>query len=453
MARWGDLPSDIVTQILARLPAAAVQRFRVVCSTWRDIIDGGDLGPDADGQFIVMWRRYRRRRPAMPLYFIRRNFSLGRQGPEHQGIARVGLHALDLAAREAVPLLHFADVAAPEEAEVGVFALDLDGDMANPGSAFFVEASCDGVLLLSYEDRFYLCNPATALWASLPTIDHDQVIVGFYAREPPGSGAAREYSVIYVVKSQGSDASYWIRELRALLDDAVYEIGTPMSLGWDPQLLSLLLAPLPPARQAPPILVRSILYWAPKDMSHSAIVLFDTVSENFSLITAPTHISRGFQLLDVNGVIAISAINLTRTSIEIWVRQDHEKEPWGLRFTVDLPERTLTDDFGYDPFRRPFVYFIGQEVHILLPCLYSILHWRNGAVRQLYQYVRPHHWAIMTPHIFEESLEINTFLLAPHFNDDDDHKPPFKPAAGLEEQESGWPSQVSTRRAVVLLLL
>ncbi|OEL35622.1 hypothetical protein BAE44_0003363 [Dichanthelium oligosanthes] len=62
MAAVSSIPDDLIHDILARLPATAVPRFRAVCKQWRALID--------DHRFPISHHRHR---PPMPLLCLRRD--------------------------------------------------------------------------------------------------------------------------------------------------------------------------------------------------------------------------------------------------------------------------------------------------------------------------------------------------------------------------------------------
>lgn len=317
---------------------------------------------------------------------------------------------------------------------------DADAAIVDPEDMLFmVEGSCDGILLLSYLDRLYVCNPCTRHWARLPPIHPNDVIVAFYARGPPGDG--REYRVLYHTGALLNYRTYWIRVLAAPEQHAVTPIGRRTSPAM-PQALALaldgvLLAGLP-WPLVPPIMVHGSLHWLPlyasRKLYNYKMVAFDTAVEEFRWISSPpaltdpkSNIEAGFllinaiQLVEIEGMLAMAIIDhRPGTMIHVWVLHDYVNEAWVQRYKINLLAPAITANNDYDPLRYAPLYVVSQALHVLVPCPYALLQCdASGAVLQYHR--RPHHWTICTGHLFEESFVLPAFLSA----QGNDIEPPF----------------------------
>ena len=133
------LPEELVVwEILVRLPAKALLRCRAVCRSWLRLIT-------SDPDFL---RAHHLRQPSLPLVFFHNHISF-----YSRYLVDAAVDAFDLrrSPAERQPVLRFNDY--------------------NHHRHFEVRASCDGLLLLSLSDGcFYICNPATRQWTTLPAL-------------------------------------------------------------------------------------------------------------------------------------------------------------------------------------------------------------------------------------------------------------------------------------------
>ncbi|XBI25197.1 hypothetical protein VPH35_050171 [Triticum aestivum] len=144
------LPEEIIVwEILVRLPPQSLLRCRAVCRAWRSVT--------SKRRFLLA---HHARQPALPIF--------------HGSDEIFGVHYHNIRVFD-----HRADGG------------DLD-TVARFDDAFDLEASCDGLLVLSKFDdaddscAFSVCNPATREHASLwwPSSDFD--ILGMYQHRPTG---------------------------------------------------------------------------------------------------------------------------------------------------------------------------------------------------------------------------------------------------------------------------
>ncbi|OEL15031.1 hypothetical protein BAE44_0023950 [Dichanthelium oligosanthes] len=145
-----DLPEDIHTEILLRLPAKSVLRFRSVCKAWCRIT--------TDPYFLAAHARLR---PAGVLLCTYLNSTGCRNRPLGCAIDVV-LDLLLVSGEQAGRrrLVHYHKC----------LTTTTDPLQWWPPHCLLL-GSCDGILLLEKEGGFYLlCNPVTRQWAELPRL-------------------------------------------------------------------------------------------------------------------------------------------------------------------------------------------------------------------------------------------------------------------------------------------
>ncbi|XBI89347.1 hypothetical protein VPH35_027170 [Triticum aestivum] len=164
------LDEGLVAEVLARLPAKCVLRFRAVCKEWLRIIDS-----------TAFLAAHARCRPLELLVYTRREAQV--VGPD--GLPQPATE-LDL---DAVAVPAHRPPAATRRT-VATFPDSFDGGLNLYCSLL---ASCDGLLLIRDAARQYLVfNPATWQWSDLPRLAVQQggravpQESGFYFHQPSG---------------------------------------------------------------------------------------------------------------------------------------------------------------------------------------------------------------------------------------------------------------------------
>ena len=131
------LPIELIQEILIRLPPRSLLRCRTVCKAWRHLA--------TDHAFIL---DHHTQQPAQPLITV-----VPFLNPHNNCLEAVHLTTNErrMVARflERVPR-HFFNAAAAANLGFNIF------------DALMVHASCDGLLLLSFHEAFFVCNPAAA---------------------------------------------------------------------------------------------------------------------------------------------------------------------------------------------------------------------------------------------------------------------------------------------------
>jgi hypothetical protein len=171
----GIFPEEIVLEILVRLPARDILRFRAAYKLWCRLASNPDY-------FLT----HHLRQPALPLLQSIRD-SRDEDEDEDAFLRRRDhfcLEAVDL--RAALPR--------PD-------ARALQGIQEHP---LAVHGSCNGLLLLSNLNGHFVCNPATRQWVRLPRFPRFEChISGFYAHAD-----SKEYRVLYLRREYGDECKY-----------------------------------------------------------------------------------------------------------------------------------------------------------------------------------------------------------------------------------------------------
>ncbi|WVZ78742.1 hypothetical protein U9M48_026400 [Paspalum notatum var. saurae] len=359
--RLRSLPEAALYQVLLRLPVAEIARCRTLSRQWRDVPSGVDFRED---QHHNHGRR-------MPLFFYSLDHLPLPAAPlASDNRVRVNLRAIDIGGRASLPVLRFEHLLPIPPRPV-----------ADQPPVFRIQGSCHGILLLSYGDKLYACNPGTHRWARLPPFHHLGDIVAFY---PHGLHDLRSYRVLFHMDAgrQVPDRRYWVMRLSSSQDESnpiryigrradlgdvhrVQGVGRPDNLEDARRVQELeledvrrmLATGIPPSFEMPPVMVDDILHWLPRarqGQGRSYVLMFHTVAEQFSWILPPVEQERGRliqvegdQLLEIDGRLAITRVN--RASVDVWTRLYHPYNmpaAWTWSYSIELPDAVIQDHHG-----------------------------------------------------------------------------------------------------------
>ncbi|XP_037448945.1 uncharacterized protein LOC119318482 [Triticum dicoccoides] len=272
------LPDEIaIWEILVRLPPKSVLRSRAVSPAWRRVT--------STRGFLLS---HHARQPALPLQYT-------------HSIVADGGESLDV-----VPFDHRAGVAAADRFQC-VARLQRAPHFYH-APRFYLEASCDGLLVLSFGfDDICICNLATRQYAPL------QQVHGFSPVELYPHPSTGEYRLL-LYQGEDQDAIY------------VFTVGS----GQPPRHIRCL-DPLE-LQDCPGLLFHGSLYW----YIGNRIMVFDTTAESFRQIRAPVA-SDHARLFEMGDMLGVSSLNDEETAIDIWVMRDYQGEVWDFKRRIDLP--------------------------------------------------------------------------------------------------------------------
>nr|CAB3502741.1 unnamed protein product [Digitaria exilis] len=274
----------------AAAPSRRLRRRYLPDDLIRSILLG--LTPKA----LLRCRAHHLRQPAQPLLLVHRTAG---DDVESRLLAflRYCLEAVDLRRRIGIaepPLRTVVRFQDTEYIDRSVF------------DALEVRGSCDGLLLLSRLDAFFVCNPATQLPARV-------VIAGFY---PYGPSASREYRVLYLHGGVGKRRCYVLTEHRAPLVVIGFRERRSAHLGHK--------SGRPSPRQ-------------PVWLHDDNILVFDTEVEDFGWMRPPTSRTNSF-LFETEGRLALSCYEQYERRVYLWIKQEYENNViWACRYQIELP--------------------------------------------------------------------------------------------------------------------
>ncbi|CAN6301191.1 unnamed protein product [Urochloa humidicola] len=404
-AKQAALPEQVLWDILVRLPPKSLLRFRAVCEAWRC------LGSDR-----VLLREHHLRQPARPLLRVHRSAS-----DDLEALLLAFLHycleAVDLRRGGEPPraVVRFRDTEYMDlVADRGIF------------DALEVHGSCDGLLLLSYLDAFFVCNPATRRSAPLPALrGRARDVVGFYAHAASGEhrvlyqhcadigggGGERRYS--FHVLTVGSQAQQPGRNI------IVGRRGASSGSAGE----AVVSRGLVRAGAMPPVLLDGSLYWppAPGWFREDGILVFDTVAEEFSWMRPPIARNSNFLFETEDGRLALSCGDQNERKVDLWIMQSRESNAWVREFQIELPAIEVN---GVDKGTPRDVTIVSQEGNVLVEFRDMVLHCDSeGRILRTFSSGGP--FISFTRHMFKESLVPRPFLQMPQGGGADGDEPPF----------------------------
>ncbi|XP_051204318.1 putative F-box protein At1g19160 [Lolium perenne] len=292
--QFEDLPEEIIVdQILIRLLSKDVGRYRAVNTSWHHAT--------STPQFML---EHRRRQPLLPIID-------GQRKPSSYAVY-TGAGA---SGQQLWPFL--------------------PGSKTRYNALF---ASCDGLLIVNYGPRLYICNPVIRRHALLPLLVYGQgfvnIVIGFYRHHP-----TKDYRVLLVSQNY---PKYSLHNLTVGSDESRH-IKVTMPAVSLPSVEQKLLNRLTDLRHCPPpVQHRGNLHWCPygaRDITEGGgdIIVFDTEAESFRWVRSPGQLCYNRKLFDMKGTLAFwggSAPDFI--TINVWVMQDYEAEIWAFKCRIDL---------------------------------------------------------------------------------------------------------------------
>ena len=298
-ARQDLMNDDVVSEILLRLPSAAVLRSRAVCRAWRRIASSAAFAA-----------AHARRRP-LELIFQR-------HGPSG-ALESIPAAALDEPQRRCL------DVEYPEESS---------------WRGYNLIASCDGLLLFQRGrggGTYYVCNPVTRQWTTvLPRPAGTFTLpCGFYVHGP-----TREHRLLCLTSDH--QGSHYVYSLEAAQARRLGQALPVMRLWADQPICSLNHRGKLHWLRHPRVIfsTENLIMAAGDDDDKYKILAFDTVSETFRRISRPPLRRRDgvaeFFLLEMDGMLAMA--DFLDGSMHLSVLEDYnDDKSWTRRLQVYLP--------------------------------------------------------------------------------------------------------------------
>ncbi|KAM0899184.1 hypothetical protein ACQ4PT_021480 [Festuca glaucescens] len=372
----GDLPEEMISEILVRLPRKSLLRCGAVCKAWRRLA--------ADRTLLL---NHHLRQPAQPL------ITLFHERTNALGFSSNCLEAVDLAADTRQVLARFVD-------------RERRWDRHRNYNAFYalgVHGSCDGLVLLSFESNafdtaFFVCNPATRQGTLLPLPCDVRGIAGFYAH-----AASREYRVLYLYRrdnDDGHESQYFVLTLGSHEPRSIQRRASSASVFGEVERA------LHGACHWPPVLLHGSLHWPPRQQQ-GGILVFHTDAESFSSIPPPAAAGacEHARLFEMDGKLAIFCWQQNTWTSDLWLMEDYQAAVWIRKHQIELsPMPRPSQGFLWDP---PFVYRGGDM--LIEGGWRSVLHYDNkGQLQGSFDcdVCRLQ----LTPYLLKQSLVLHDFL-------------------------------------------
>lgn len=310
LSRMPDVPPEIVTDILSRLPAKSLMRFRSVCKRWYALIDSLDF---VKMHFNHSQKTYRSRK--LILGFL-------------------GTFYVDLA------------------------SLDCAHPIKPPFSTSDISNSCNGLILVSGQNDSpsVIWNPFTRKYKTLP-----QSPVEF----PPGVEIKSDYSR-YGFGYDSVNDDYKVFRAVEFRDSDLQWVGTEAKVyslksnSW--KKIDRFPYPIPRTRGWG-IFANGDLHTL--ITTERAIVAFDLVSEKCHHIPLPSGLLSGSRLTVValEGSLCLHSTRKQRT--DIWIMKEYGvKESWTKLLSVSPPwvdSQTLVFPIAYSDDRREVLLHLNDE--------------------------------------------------------------------------------------------
>ncbi|XP_062229302.1 F-box protein At5g49610-like [Phragmites australis] len=363
------IPEELIRDILVRLPSRSVLRLRTVCKAW--------LRLASDPEFAL---EHHRRQPSLPLVSFLRD-----AGSKEVDAVDCCVEALDLRADDFRSVVRFTD--------------------SNEWCGrFLIHGSCDGLLLLSFDDRLYVCNPATHQWTRLPTPLYSSLFAGFYRHDPTG-----EYRALFYRGSwPGTDYYILVADSRK---------GRGIGLPSEKDVYKFKEQP-----GGPPALLRGSLHWPPQKQDGHLILVFNTVTEVFGVMFPPPVIREHMSLLEMENKLTMLSCGDDVTMVELWLLQDYENNKWVCKHQIELPAMKVSTFHFDEPWR---VFFMSEEGVVLVTPQQKLLHYdMNGDLWESFRCDGRH--LKITLYTLKESLIRHRFFeMQENADDGEDEPPPF----------------------------
>ncbi|TVU47359.1 hypothetical protein EJB05_06957 [Eragrostis curvula] len=374
------LPEVVFANIFARLPAKSIARFRVASKLWCT---------RASDRYLLL--AHHSRQPALPLLYHHRNVDDKGEDAFLMALYYYCLEAVDLHA----VLPHRMLVRFQDEETMKFETLAVHG-------------SCDGLLLLSYLDAHFVCNPATRHWARLPPLPPLEChIVGFYAH-----AASKEYRVLYH-RSDDDNMEYYVLAVGS------QQPARRIRLRVSSESVGEALGGLVRSVISPPVFLHGSLHWPPRPFGKDNILVFDTAAEVFRWMRPPaiSECSKCFLFGTKEGKLALSTWDQNGWMAKLWIMQDYRNEAWAFTYDIQVPVDNRVGEVV--PLS---VAIVSQYGDMFVEVRGMVLHYdRNGILLQTLKSEGP--TIRFTRHFLKESLVQHPFLRKQ--KDDDPEGPPF----------------------------
>ncbi|CAA3002957.1 F-box At3g07870-like [Olea europaea subsp. europaea] len=338
-----NLPSDILVEILSRLPARAVFRCKCVCKTWIKIF--------SDSKFVAL------------------HFAKARPG--------IVVHQSEMF-KNLIKVVEFEDEIDHHNLdEDSLVKFDLKRISEFSGANIVLDGSVNGLICLrdsNYEhESVYICNPITREYVRLPS---PKGVVRYPSMATYGFGVSRvssEYKVVRVFHDQVLDPvrQTCIRIPRS--ECHVYTLGTGSWRSINGNMLNFAYGR---RCRSVGLFFNGNIHWLIKDLddTHEMISCFNLENEVFQPFPAPFPGMEG--LLGSLGVLhdcLCLCDNTSHCEINIWVMKEYGVEKsWNRQFVItkmtELTGPTLEVVYPFKIFKDGVIMVLWGDFFMLYCC-------------------------------------------------------------------------------------
>ncbi|KAJ6346452.1 hypothetical protein OIU77_029324 [Salix suchowensis] len=333
LADDSEIPDGVLMEILSRLPLKPIFKFKCVSKRWLSVI--------SDPSFAMARIEKKSLSPAWDLLFCYM----------HDGDR-------EFSAKDMLPRLTFKN---HSDFQPRNFSLEfLTREVQPQNQPIKVLATSNGLILCCNTQRwqtdYYICNPLTTQWVSLPRplLVQERVSIGF-------SSGDRCYRVVRIVKSSDESA---VLNLEIFSSD----IGQ-----WRQQMLS---CPIVRLLDLPAIVYNEIMHWS---ASLSTILAYgpNVNSDQCRLINLP--IEKRSLHLGMIGLcserlcylrVDVDDIRPLNASLRVWELKNYDSGEWFMRSKTLLADIASLDylsisnylimPLAFHPFDKDTVYFYAR---------------------------------------------------------------------------------------------
>lgn len=302
-----QIPEDLLTEILLRLPAKSLMRLKCVSKLWSSLI--------SSRRFTNLFLKTRQQR-------------------------RLFMHLVNKENHSEFALFSSSSPNPYSDRAVSVLERDLNMPWMLGGE--FVSA-LRGLLCVRVQGRLLICNLTTKQLVELPTIirrtrlggvlpNNDNNVWDYFCHDPVHD----EYKALNIVWEESKEEGKVVRS-----EHHVLVLGPGVS--WRCIQSSTAIPPHRPCSQG--ISINGVLYYgACIDNNNTSVVMsFDLRSEEFTLIKLPLDVvmTSSPNLMNYGGKIAVFDYSVsllaTNGTVDLWTLEDGGKSIWSNKMSLVLP--------------------------------------------------------------------------------------------------------------------
>ncbi|XP_022899320.1 putative F-box protein At3g52320 [Olea europaea var. sylvestris] len=292
MKGFDDFPRDLIIEILARLPAKVLCKFRCVSKRWYNLLTDKDL--------IVRHAELSKRKPLL----LTRKYISDANGEMNGSKVTVELTSMDM---EGNVTDEFRDV--------------LDGHVHT-----FISCYPFSIICCMYS--IYVCNPSIRQVVRVPYPSNARLYNVGFGYLPKLS----EYKIVHLLYHSFVGDGKIGCEIFSFKHGEGVDSGSWRTLGDYPCRAWI---------DGHPLCVNKTIYWGLVSTSWNdkSILSFDLDNEEFSIISYPVCNSEKYSSLvytKIMGCLCLVGCSARASTLDIWLLKDEKKEIWVMEHSISL---------------------------------------------------------------------------------------------------------------------